>query len=85
MLTGLSVDTRARKANKSYNECGSKKKVIMSDYQVEVPKRGRTKRVLWRFFLQRSCYKGHSLSLSGPDGPDITIELLNCMAVAVSA
>ncbi|CAM0943368.1 unnamed protein product [Alopecurus aequalis] len=29
--------------------------------------------------------KGHSLSLSGPDGPETTIELLNCTVVAVSA
>uniref|UniRef100_A0ACD5YYX1 Uncharacterized protein n=1 Tax=Avena sativa TaxID=4498 RepID=A0ACD5YYX1_AVESA len=29
--------------------------------------------------------KGHSLSLSGPDGPDTTVELLNCTVVAVSA
>ncbi|XBI50604.1 hypothetical protein VPH35_113987 [Triticum aestivum] len=29
--------------------------------------------------------KGHSLTLSGPDGPETTIELLNCTIVAVSA
>ncbi|KAI4983354.1 hypothetical protein ZWY2020_023846 [Hordeum vulgare] len=29
--------------------------------------------------------KGHSLCLSGPDGPDTTIKLLNCTVVAVSA
>uniref|UniRef100_A0A0A9D139 SMP-LTD domain-containing protein n=1 Tax=Arundo donax TaxID=35708 RepID=A0A0A9D139_ARUDO len=29
--------------------------------------------------------QGHSLSLSGPDGSHITIDLLNCTAVAVSA
>ena len=29
--------------------------------------------------------KGHSLCLSGPDGPDSMIDLLNCTVVAVSA
>jgi hypothetical protein len=29
--------------------------------------------------------KGHSLCLSGPDGPDTAIELSNCTVVAVSA
>ena len=29
--------------------------------------------------------KGHSLCLSGPDGPDSLIELLNCTVLAVSA
>ncbi|KAM3223336.1 hypothetical protein ACQJBY_056968 [Aegilops geniculata] len=51
------------------------------------PKEAKEKKSIVEVFPAKKSakIKGHSLSLSGPDGPDTTIELLNCTVVAVSA